>query len=90
MILLVSLVLQFCDLATTIVFLRHGVVEANPLVGALIRVSGQPAVAVLLVKVAGCGLAAYAWKSRRIRLLKRANLFFALCVMWNLLAIAGA
>ncbi len=90
MVLLVSLVLQFCDLATTLVFLRHGVGEANPLVGALIRVSGQPAVAVLLVKAAGCALVAYAWRSRRIRLLKRANLFFALCVMWNLLAIAGA
>jgi hypothetical protein len=90
MILLVSLVLQFCDLATTIVFLRHGVGEANPLVGALIRLSGQPAIAVLLVKAAGCGLVAYAWKSRRVRLLKRANVFFALCVMWNLLAIAGA
>ena len=90
MVLLVSLVLQVCDLATTLVFLQRGVGEANPLVGALIRVSGQPAVTVLLVKASGCGLAAYAWRSRRIRLLKRANLFFALCVMWNLLAIAGA
>ena len=46
--------------------------------------------AVLLVKAAGCGLIVYAWRSRRIRLLKRANLFFALCVMWNLVAIASA
>ncbi len=90
MILLVSLVLQVCDLATTIVFLHRGVGEANPLLGALIRVSGQPAVAVLLVKAAGCGLVAYAWRSRRIRLLKRANILFAVCVMWNLLAIANA
>jgi hypothetical protein len=90
MVLLASLVLQFCDFATTMVFLRRGVGEANPLVGALIRVSGQPALAMLLVKAAGCGLVAYAWRSRRIRLLKRANLFFALCVMWNLLAIASA
>ena len=90
MVLLVSLVLQLCDLATTLVFLRHGVGEANPLVGALIRVSGQPAVAVLLVKAAGCGLMAYAWRSRRVRLLKRTNLLFALCVMWNLLAVASA
>ena len=90
MILLASMVLQVCDLATTLVFLQRGVGEANPLVGALIRISGQPAAAVLLVKAAGCGLAAYAWRSRRIRLLKRANPFFALCVMWNLLAIARA
>ena len=90
MVLLVSLVLQVCDLATTLVFLQRGVGEANPLVGALIRMSGQPAVAVLLVKAAGCGLIVYAWRSRRIGLLKRANLFFALCVMWNLAAIASA
>jgi hypothetical protein len=89
-ILLVFLALQFCDLATTLVFLRHGVGEANPLVAALMRVSAQPVVGVLLVKVAACGMAVYAWKSRRIRLLRRANLFFALCVGWNLLAIARA
>jgi hypothetical protein len=29
----------------------------------------------------------YAWKSRRLRLLRRANLFFAACVAWNLLAL---
>jgi hypothetical protein len=32
----------------------------------------------------------YAWNSRRTRLLRRANLFFAICVGWNLLAIARA
>jgi Domain of unknown function (DUF5658) len=89
-ILLIFLVLQFCDLATTMVFLHHGVGEGNPLVAALIRFSAQPAMAVLLIKVAGCGLAVYAWRSRRTRLLRRANVFFALCVCWNLLAIASA
>jgi hypothetical protein len=88
--LLVFVALQLCDLATTLLFLEHGVGEANPLVAALIRVFAQPAVAVLLVKAAGCGLAVYAWKSRRTRLLWRANLFFALCVVWNLVAIARA
>jgi hypothetical protein len=89
-ILLVFLALQFCDLATTLLFLQHGVGEANPLVAALIRVTAQPAVALLLVKAAAFGLGLYAWKSRRLRLLRRANLFFALCVGWNLLAIASA
>ena len=89
-ILLVFVVLQVCDLATTLLFLHHGVGEANPLVAALIRVFAQPAVAVLLVKAAGCGLAVYAWKSRRTRLLWRANFFFAVCVAWNLVAIARA
>jgi len=89
-ILLVFLALQFCDLATTVLFLHHGVSEANPLVAALMHVTAQPAVAVLLVKAAACGLAGYAWKTRRTRLLWRANLFFAVCVGWNLLAIARA
>ena len=88
--LLVFLGLQFCDLATTLLFLRQGIGEANPLVALLIRVFAQPAVALLLVKAAGCGLAVYAWRSRRMRLLRYANFFFALCVGWNLLAIAAA
>jgi hypothetical protein len=89
-ILLVFLALQFCDLATTLVFLRHGVAEANPLVAALIRFVAQPAMALLLVKAAACGLGWYAWRCRRTRLLRRANIFFALCVGWNLLALAAA
>ena len=89
-ILLVFLALQICDLATTLLFLQLGVAEGNPLMAALIRVSAQPAVALLLVKAAACGLAVYAWRSRRTRLLRRANLFFAVCVGWNLLAIANA
>jgi hypothetical protein len=88
-ILLVFVVLQMCDLATTLLFLQHGVGEANPLVAALIRVSGQPALAVLLVKAGGCLMAAYAWRSRRTRLLRHINVFFALCVAWNLLVIAS-
>ena len=89
-ILLVFVALQFCDLATTLVFLRQGVAEGNPLMAALIRVSAHPAMALLLVKAIACGLALFAWRSRRTRLLRRANVFFALCVGWNLLAIASA
>ncbi len=48
----------------------------------------NPRVAVLLTKAAGCGLGLFAWTSGRTRLLRRANLFFAVCVGWNLLAIA--
>lgn len=84
----VCLALQLFDLATTLIFLRHGVAEANPLVAALIRHSAKPALAVLLTKAAGCGLGLFAWTSGRTRLLRRANLFFAVCVGWNLVAIA--
>jgi uncharacterized membrane protein YidH (DUF202 family) len=81
--------LQLADLATTLVFLDRGVAEANPLVRALIGAVGQPLLAVLLVKMAGCAMALCAWHSRRTRLLKNANIFFALCIGWNLLAIAA-
>jgi hypothetical protein len=90
MALLFFFVLQLCDAATTLVFLRHGIHEANPLIAGLLRVFSEPALAVFLIKLGGCGLAAYAWKTHRIRLLRRANIFFALCVGWNLLAICGA
>lgn len=82
--------LQVCDLATTLVFLRHGVAEANPLVAALMHVFSQPAFAVGAVKAVACLMAYCAWNSRRITLLRRANLFFAVCVGWNLIAIARA
>uniref|UniRef100_Q01YY7 DUF5658 domain-containing protein n=1 Tax=Solibacter usitatus (strain Ellin6076) TaxID=234267 RepID=Q01YY7_SOLUE len=89
-ILFLFLALQLFDLGTTLVFLQHGVGEANPLVALLIRTSAQPAFAVLLVKLAASALALFAWKTRRFRLLRRANLFFILCVGWNLVAIAMA
>lgn len=90
MALLLFFVLQLCDAATTLVFLRQGIREANPLLAALLRVFSEPALAVLLIKLAGFALASYAWKTRRTKLLRRANIFFALCVGWNLLAIYGS
>ena len=86
-ILLLFLGLQFCDVATTLAFLRHGVAEGNPLVAALIAVVVSPVAALAIVKLGGCALGLYAWKSRRIRLLRRANVFFAACVAWNLIAL---
>jgi hypothetical protein len=64
--------------------------EGNPLVAGLMHVIAQPALALLVVKGAACGMALFAWKSRRTHLIRRANVFFALCVCWNLFAIASA
>ncbi len=86
--LLIFLALQLCDAATTAVFLHRGVAEANPLVAFLLQVCGGPVLALAVFKTAACLLALYAWKTRRLRLLRRANFFFALCVGWNLIAIA--
>jgi multisubunit Na+/H+ antiporter MnhG subunit len=89
-ILLVFLGLQLCDVASTLVFLRHGVVEGNPLVAGLIVAMLSPVAALALVKAGGCALGCYAWRTKRVRLLRRANLFFGACVAWNLLAILKA
>ena len=83
---LIFLVLQFCDAATTLVFLARGVVEGNPLIGAMLRASAHPALALAAVKLGACALAMLAWKSGRMALLRRANVFFALCVVWNMVA----
>jgi hypothetical protein len=82
--------LQLCDEATTLVYLRHGVAEGNPLIAALMVLVVSPAAALALIKLGGCALGVYAWKSQRTRLLRRANLFFAACVAWNLVALVKA
>jgi len=89
MLLLFFLFLQFCDGATTLAFLSRGVAEGNPVVGALLHLSADPALALLLVKGAACALAIFAWRSGRLKLLRRANVFFTLCVVWNLAAIVS-
>jgi len=86
-ILFLFLALQFADLATTLVFLRHGVAEANPLVLRAIALLSSPALGVACVKLGGCGLGFYCWRSRRTRLLRCANVFFAGCVAWNVLVL---
>jgi hypothetical protein len=86
--LLLFITLQFCDMLTTLVFLRNGVAEANPLVRFALSLSASPALPLLAVKAAGCALAYLAWRSDRRRLLVRVNCFFAACVAWNLVAIS--
>jgi hypothetical protein len=90
MTLLLFLILQFCDAVTTLVFLRHGVAEANPLIRLALRFFATPLFALLAVKTAGCALAWFAWRASRLKLLHRINCFFAACVAWNLLAVAGS
>jgi len=80
--------LQVMDALTTLLFLRHGVSEANPLVRAVVGASAEPALGLAISKAFAMTLALYAWHSGRRVLLRRMNLLFALCVVWNLVAIA--
>jgi hypothetical protein len=85
--LLTFLLLQLCDAGTTLIFLGRGISEGNPLIAALLRVS-NPELALALVKAVACALGLIAWRSHRLAFLRRANVFFALCVGWNLVAIS--
>ncbi len=86
--LLLFLFLQGCDLATTLWFLHLGIHEGNPLVAGILAVTGSPAFSLALLKAAAAGLAFFAWKRGSTGLLRRLNLFFLVCVAWNLAAIA--
>jgi hypothetical protein len=82
--------LQILDAATTLVFLRLGVSEANPIVRFVLGLRASPIVSLALLKIAGCGIAVAAWRLGRTRLLGRVNAVFAACVAWNVVAIFGA
>jgi hypothetical protein len=83
-VLLLYAYLQALDVMTTLAFLLAGVQEANPLVRGAMQWMGSPLGGLLLVKMAALLLGGFCWASGRLRLLQRANLFFAGLVAWNL------
>jgi hypothetical protein len=80
--------LQVMDALTTLVFLQHGVAEANPLVAAALAGSAHPIVALVCPKLFAMMLGFYAWRSGRRPLLVKMNVLFGVFVAWNLVAIA--
>jgi len=85
--LLVFSYFQLLDLLTTVIFIMHGVQEANPLVKFALRAGPSPLLGLVLVKVVALGLAVYCWRLGRRSLLLRINVLFAILVSWNLLAL---
>jgi hypothetical protein len=86
-ILLVFIGLQAMDLLTTLLFLHHGVAEGNPMIRAALAGSSQPGLMLALAKGFAIALATVAWLSGRTALLRKVNLVFTLCVVWNLVAM---
>ncbi len=80
--------LQIADVFTTLVFLRQGVSEANPLVRWTLQAGGSPAAALVATKALAILIAWAAWYTGRRRALRIANAAFAGCVLWNFAAIA--
>jgi hypothetical protein len=85
MALLAFIFLQVGDTLTTLLFLHHGVHEANPLIAAALA-AADPGIAVGLPKILAIVLAAVAWYSGRKRLLRKVNLLYVVFVAWNLAA----
>lgn len=82
--------LQLLDLLSTLAFLDYGVQEANPLVRAMIQACGSAVSGLAVVKALALLLGVYCWRSGRLHLLARANVFFAALVGWNLVALLVA
>jgi hypothetical protein len=85
--LFVFVCLQAMDALTTIVFLRFGVHEANPLVRMALAAFTRPELGVIAPKLFAVGLGVFAWRTGRTRLLWTMNILFAACVAWNVMAI---
>jgi len=79
--------LQILDLVTTLLFLAHGVQEANPFVRWSMHVSHDNLGGLLVVKFIACLIALTAVQSGRTFVVARMNRFFAFLVLWNLLAL---
>jgi len=86
MVLFIFIGLQVMDTLTTLLFLRHGIREANPLIGAALASWADPRIAVGLPKCFAIALATLAWYSGRKRLLRKVNLLYLGFVVWNLAA----
>ncbi len=79
--------LQLLDFLTTLAFLLHHVQEANPVVRWFMEHAPSPVTGLLFVKILALALGVAVFLSGRRRLLARANLFFAVVVAWNVVAL---
>jgi len=75
------------DFLPTIAFLMNGVQEGNPLVRWALVAAPSPFLGLLLVKLAALGLGLYCWQSKKLQLLSKINLGFAVLIAWNLLSL---
>ena len=79
--------LQLLDILTTVAFLLQGVSEGNPIVRWAMANGPGPVESLILLKAGAVCLAAFCVLRARHRLLRGVNVFFALLVAYNLVAI---
>lgn len=82
--------LQFLDLLTTLIFLRAGMAEGNPVV-LLARLQGHaPWIGLCAVKLLATMIGFFCFRGERFTALRLANIGYFLIVSWNLVAIGAA
>jgi hypothetical protein len=87
MLLIVFILLQVLDALTTVVFLRLGVAEGNPLIRRILAAAAGQTAALIAPKLFAVSLGIFAWRTGRKRLLLKMDVLFALAVAWNTLNI---
>lgn len=78
--------LQVLDFLTTMIGLRIGLSEASPSIAPMIGALG-PAAAVGMSKVIAFSLAGFCMATKRERIVKLINYWFAALVAWNMVLI---
>jgi hypothetical protein len=82
--------LQVLDLLATLVFLAHGVEEANPMIRLIGNWSGSYLLAVTMAKSVGVLLGVICWRMGKLRIITLANAGYAALIVWNLTALLAA
>lgn len=82
------LLLQVLDFLTTLVGLQLGGSELNPFVRSLMEL--DTVTGLMAVKLLGVAMAGYCVWRKKLRVIRWANYYFALLVVWNLLNIFRA
>jgi hypothetical protein len=88
--LLYNVYLQMLHLLSTVAFLQSAVASGNPLVRLALGATHNAIAGLVLAKIPAVALAIYCWRSQKTKLLSRINVFYALLVVWNLVALIAA
>lgn len=78
------------DVLTTLIFLRAGVAEGNPLVVLALPAGHAPWMGLVAVKVVATMIGLLCYRTERTTALRLANIGYFLIVGWNLTAIGAA
>lgn len=79
--------LQILDALTTVAFMMHGLNELNPVIKWAMREASNPLGGLVLVKAVSVLVAIVCVSYSRYGVLRKVNVFFALLVAYNMVAL---